>query len=265
MNIHALNLYPVKSLAGIAVNSFSLDEFGPAGDRRWMIVDDGRQFVTQRSNPELALVSTEFDGSDVVITIPGNGKFHLIPDSEIWDVGVWRDRVAAVPGSRDASHALSRYCGKRVYFVYMMDKACRRVDPDWVDAYRRVSFADGFPFLLTSTSSLEELNSRLVQPVEMRRFRPNVVVSGAAPWAEDQWKRAFIGDVSLSLVKPCSRCIMTTVDPDTGVRSPDGQPLKTLATYRRTPDGVIFGVNGVHNTHGTLSVGDPVSIESQES
>jgi uncharacterized protein YcbX len=265
MNIHALNLYPVKSLAGIAVNSFSLDEFGPAGDRRWMIVDDERQFVTQRSNPELALVNTELDGPDVLITIPGEGKFHLVPDANTWDVSVWRDRVAAISGSQNASEALSRFCGKRVYFVYMADNAVRRVDPNWVDAYRRVSFADGFPFLVTNTSSLEELNSRLALPVEMQRFRPNVVVSGAAPWAEDQWNTLFVGGVSLSLVKPCSRCIMTTVDPGTGIRSPEGQPLKTLATYRKTSDGVIFGVNGVHNTLGTISVGDPVSIELQES
>lgn len=260
MNIHALNLYPVKSLAGVAVDSFSLDDFGPAGDRRWMIVDDKRQFVTQRSNPELALVSTEFDGSDVVITIPGEGRFHLIPEAETWDVSVWRDRVAALPGNQSASEALSRFCARRVYFVYMAGDVFRRVDPDSVPAYRRVSFADGFPFLVTSTSSLEELNSRLALPVEMRRFRPNVVISGAAPWAEDGWKTLVMGDVSLNLVKPCSRCIMTTVDPDTGIRSRDGQPLKTLATYRKTAGGVIFGVNGVHSARGTLSVGDAVSV-----
>jgi uncharacterized protein YcbX len=261
MNIHALNLYPVKSLAGIPVESFSLDDFGPAGDRRWMIVDAERQFVTQRSNPELALVKTRFAGPDVVITIPGEGEFRLFPDAEPCVVSVWRDQVSAVLGSNHASEALSRFCGKRVYVVYMSDDVFRRVDPDWVPAYRRVSFADGFPFLVTSTASLEELNSRLAHPVEMRRFRPNIVISGAEPWDEDNWRALVIGDVSLSLVKPCSRCIMTTVDPDTGDRSPDGQPLKTLGSYRRTPDGVIFGVNGVHNARGILSVGDPVSLE----
>lgn len=264
MHIHALNLYPVKSLAGIAVDSFSLDDFGPVGDRRWMIVDARRQFVTQRSNPELALATTRFAGPDVVINIPGQGEFPLVPESETWEVDVWRNKVNAVAGASHASAALSRFCGKSVNFVYMPEDTFRRVDPDWVPAYRRVSFADGFPFLVTNMSSLEELNSRLANPVEMRRFRANIVVSGAQPWDEDHWNRLSIGEVSISLVKPCSRCILTTVDPDTGVRSPDGQPLKTLASYRRTPEGVIFGVNGVHNTQGQLAVGDPVSIEQQE-
>jgi uncharacterized protein YcbX len=260
MNIHALTLYPVKSLAGIPVESFSLDDFGPAGDRRWMIVDTERQFVTQRSNPKLALVKTRFDGADVVIIIPGEGEFLLFPDAERCEVSVWRDQVSAVLGSNHASEALSRFCGKKMYFVYMSDDVFRRVDPDWVPAYRRVSFADGYPFLITSTASLEELNSRLAHPVEMRRFRPNIVVSGAEPWDEDGWTALVIGDVSLSLAKPCSRCIMTTVDPDTGNRSSDGQPLKTLASYRRTPNGIIFGVNGFHNGRGILSIGDPVSL-----
>lgn len=259
MNIHSLYLYPVKSLAGIPVTSFTLDDFGPVGDRRWMIVDADQRFVTQRSHPELARISTRFEGEDVVISIPGEGDFTLTPGTGRREVGVWKDQVQAVSGPDMASDALSRYCGKSVYFVYMRDDVFRRVDPDWVPAYRRVSFADGFPFLVTNQASLEELNSRLEHPVGMDRFRPNIVVSGAGPWDEDRWTTLVSGDVTLSLVKPCSRCILTTVDPETGVRSPDGQPLKTLATYRRTPDGVIFGANGVHLCEGTLAVGDPVT------
>lgn len=260
MIIHSLSLYPVKSLPGIAVDSFTLDDFGPVGDRRWMIVDDRQQFVTQRSNPELALVATRFDGQEVIITIPGEGDFRLLAGQESREVGIWRDRVEATFGVAGASEALSRFCGKNVYFVYMPDDVFRRVDPDRVPAYRRVSFADGYPLLVTNTASLEALNSKLDQPVEMRRFRPNVVISGASAWAEDQWLTLMIGDLPVSLVKPCSRCILTTVDPDTGVRDPDRQPLKTLSGFRRTPDGVIFGANGIHNTRGTLSVGDPVTL-----
>lgn len=259
MKVQALFLYPVKSLAGIAVNTFSLDDFGPVGDRRWMIVDSEREFVTQRSNPELALVTTRFDGAEVVINIPGQGDFRLTSGNDSFEVSVWDDQVKAVPDATGASEALSRFCGKTIHFVYMPDDSFRRVDPDSVPAYRRVSFADGFPFLVTSTTSLEELNSRLEHPVDMRRFRPNIVVSGAEAWEEDRWQTLVIGDISLSIAKPCSRCILTTVDPDTGVRSSDGQPLKTLATYRRTPDGVIFGVNGVHDARGSVSVGEPVT------
>ena len=260
MNVHTLYLYPVKSLAGISVNSFSLDDFGPVGDRRWMIVDTEQKFVTQRSCPKLACVSTYFNGPDVMVSIPGEGEFRLTTGMQNHEVTVWRDRVKALVSAATASEALSRYCGKTVHFAYMPDEVFRRVDPDRVPAYRRVSFADGFPFLVTNQASLEDLNSRLENPVEMRRFRPNVVISGVQAWEEDSWSRLLIRNVSISLVKPCSRCIVTTVDPDTGARSSGGQPLKTLATYRRTPDGVIFGVNGVHNSSGTLSVGDPVSL-----
>lgn len=262
MKVHALFLYPVKSLAGIPVDSFSLDDFGPVGDRRWMIVSENGQFVTQRLNPELAMVATRFDGPDVIITIPGEGEFRLAPlakGAEAASVRVWRDQVEVLSGPTNAADALSRFCGKNLYFVYMSDETFRRVDPGWVPAYRRVSFADGFPFLVTNQASLEDLNSRLDQPVDMRRFRPNLVISGAGAWDEDRWTSLSIRDVSLSLVKPCSRCVMTTVDPDTGARSSDRQPLETLASYRQTPGGVIFGLNGVHNTNGLLSVGDPVS------
>ena len=125
-----------------------------------------------------------------------------------------------------------------------------------------VSFADGFPFLVTSQTSLDDLNRRMPWKAEMRRFRPNVVLEGAAgPWEEDRWEQVMLGTVPVRLVKPCSRCIMTTVDPDTGERSSDGNPLKTLATFRRTDNGVIFGANGVHLETGTLRVGDPVTVQ----
>lgn len=262
MKVHALFLYPVKSLAGIPVDRFSLDDFGPVGDRRWMIVGANGQFVTQRLNPELAMIATRFDGPDVIITIPGEGEFRLSAEAGAGTglARVWRDQVDVLSGPINAADALSRFCGKDLHFVYMRNETFRRVDPEWVPAYRRVSFADGFPFLVTNQASLDELNSRLEHPVDMRRFRPNLVVSGAQPWDEDRWTSLSVREISLSLVKPCSRCIMTTVDPDTGIRSPDGQPLKTLASYRRAPDGVIFGLNGVHDANGTLSVGDPVSF-----
>jgi uncharacterized protein YcbX len=260
MQVHALYLYPVKSLAGIPVDSFSLDDFGPAGDRRWMIVDAEHQFVTQRSNPELARVGARFDGPDVVVDIPEQGEYRLTPGQKVSEVVVWRDRVSAVSCAGGASEALSRFCGKSVEFVYMTDETFRRVDPDRVPAYRRVSFADGFPFLVTTTASLDDLNGRLDQPVDMRRFRPNMVVSGTDPWAEDHWETLVAGSLSLTVAKPCSRCVLTTVDPDSGVRSPDGQPLKTLAGFRRTPEGVIFGVNAMHHGRGTLTVGDSVTI-----
>jgi uncharacterized protein YcbX len=146
----------------------------------------------------------------------------------------------------------------------MPDSSFRRVDAGRVDEYRRVGFADGFPFLVTNTASLAELNTRLAAPVEMRRFRPNIVVEGAEAWDEDHWQSLSIGDNHLSIVKPCSRCVMTTVDPAKGQKDAASQPLRTLSGYRRTQEGVIFGQNAIHESPGIIRVGDPVSVNKSE-
>jgi len=265
MQVHSLYVYPVKSLAGIQVSSFQMDDFGPAGDRRWMIVDSERTFVTQRSNPELAKVRTRLEAGQVFVDIPGEGEFSLEPGTDECRVRVWRDWEKAVYGAADASDALSRYCGQAFRFVYMPEDTFRRVDASRVTEYRRVSFADGFPFLITNDASLNELNSRLDSPVDMRRFRPNIVIEGAGPWEEDNWTSLLIGDTAFSLVKPCSRCVVTTVDPDEGVKAGDLQPLRTLGTYRRTSDGVIFGMNGIHQSAGEIHVGSPVALTTTDS
>ncbi|MEO9588114.1 MULTISPECIES: MOSC N-terminal beta barrel domain-containing protein [Marinobacter] len=262
MQVHSLYVYPVKSLAGIQVSSFLLDEFGPADDRRWMIVDSEREFVTQRSNPELAMIKARLDSGQVFVDIPGEGEFPLLPDTEECRVRVWRDWAKAVYGEDKASAALSRYCGQTFRFVYMPEETFRRVDASRVTEYRRVSFADGFPFLITNLASLEELNTRLDSAIDMRRFRPNIVVEGAGAWDEDNWTSARIGETAFTLVKPCSRCVMTTVDPDQGVKSVDLQPLRMLGTYRRTSDGVIFGMNAIHESDGTIRVGDPITLQT---
>ena len=120
------------------------------------------------------------------------------------EVTVWRDQVVATAGAGRAGEALSRYCGEKLSLVYMPDSCFRRVDPDRVNAERRVGFADGFPLLVVNQSSLDELNSRLEYPVDMRRFRPNIVVEGAGAWAEDLWREISVGDSQLDIVKPCS-------------------------------------------------------------
>lgn len=264
MQIHSLYIYPVKSLAGIQVDSFDMDEFGPEGDRRWMIVDEERSFVTQRSYPQLARIKARFAGGHVEVDIPGEGVFKLSPTNESFPVLVWRDWVKARLGESGANDALSRFCGESFRFVYMPDETFRRVDEKRVGEYRRVGFADGFPFLIANLSSLDELNTRLERPVTIRRFRPNIVIEGAEPWAEDDWRELRIGARQFRLVKPCSRCIMTTVDPDRGVKDPSVQPLRTLTGYRRTAEGVIFGMNAIHDQPGRIRVGDPVSIIKTE-
>lgn len=264
MKVHSLFVYPVKSLSGIEVPSFETDDFGPVGDRRWMIVDEDRRFVTQRDHPELARVETRLEGDRVFIRIPDEGEFALTASEEEVRVQVWRDWVKALAGLPEANDALSRFCGKPVRLVFMPDSSFRRVDAGRVDEYRRVGFADGFPFLVTNTASLAELNTRLEAPVEMRRFRPNIVVEGAGAWDEDEWHSLGIGDNQLSIVKPCSRCVMTTVDPVTGQKDTALQPLRMLSSYRRTQEGVIFGQNAIHESTGTIRVGDPVTVNKSE-
>ncbi|MBE0485117.1 MOSC N-terminal beta barrel domain-containing protein [Marinobacter sp.] len=264
MRVQSLYLYPVKSLAGIEVSSFNLDEFGPAGDRRWMLVNDGGEFVTQRQLPMLATIRTCLDGRAVKVFIPGEGPFDLVPGKEPVSVGVWQDRVDALVGTGMVNPAVSRYCGQNLRFVYMPDDSFRRVDPERVPGWKRVGFADGFPFLVTNQSSLDELNARLDKPVDMRHFRANIVVSGAEPWAEDGWHSLVIGTARFLVAKPCSRCVMTTVDPDSGNRHPQIEPLRTLSTYRKTSNGVIFGQNAIHLDGHRLSVGDTVTLSQQE-
>lgn len=264
MKIRSLFYYPVKSLAGIAVETLPLDRFGPENDRRWMLVDDEGRFVTQRKHPALARIRPRLsdDGNTLALEIPGQGRVPVRLTDQQRKVTVWRDQVDDVMvADGEASAAVSGFIGKPVSLVWMPETVTRPARHEGLSSTHPVSFADGFPFLVTSQESLDDLNSRLPWVAGMRRFRPNVVVEGVdRPWDEDHWRSIALGDVPVSLVKPCSRCIMTTVDPDTGLRSADGEPLKTLSGFRRTDSGVIFGVNGVHLQTGTLRVGDPVTI-----
>ncbi|GGC78076.1 MOSC domain-containing protein [Marinobacter halophilus] len=265
MRVHSLFLYPVKSLAGVEVSVIDLDDFGPVGDRRWMLVNDQGEFVTQRKLPALARIGTGIDERGVSVHIPGEGRFHLAPGHEELSVLVWRDWMNSLIGPKQASAAVSRFCERSLRFVYMPDDTFRRVDPARVVDQKRVGFADGFPFLFANQASLDELNSRLKHPVNMRHFRPNIVISGAEPWSEDHWQYLTIGQARFKAVKPCSRCVITTMDPDTGTKDPGTEPLRTLSTYRKTQDGVIFGQNAVHQDGDHLSVGDAVIICPQES
>lgn len=268
MHIHALYRYPVKSLAGLEVTELALDCFGPALDRRWMVVDGQGQFVTQRKVPALALVKPVLDGPVIsgeplpglAVDVPGQGCHSLVAGPRWRPVKVWADTVEALAAEPGPSEALSRYLGRPVELVWMPDSSIRHAQAPDLDSVHAVSFADGYPFLIAHTASLNDLNGRLSTPVPMTRFRPNVVVSGAEPWAEDSWRRLSSCGVELELVKPCSRCVMTTVDPATGDKDPDQEPLRTLTAFRRFPGGVMFGVNAVHRGAGSLQVGAPVRI-----
>jgi uncharacterized protein len=256
-------VYPIKSIAGIPLNEAEIDAFGITFDRRWMVVDPSGVFISQREIPRLALLRPRIDGGALTITAADHPPLSIpldAPSGPTQLVTVWADTVAAreVPNT---APWLTRVLGVHARLVHMHDDTVRPVDPRFANGTERVSFADGFPFLLISEGSLHTLNEKLATPLPMNRFRPNLVVDGVEPHAEDGWTRIQIGEITLDVVKPCARCVTTTVDQATAERSKE--PLRTLATYRKVGSEVMFGQNVIHRTTGRLQVGDRVTVVSQ--
>ncbi len=260
MELVQINYYPVKSLSPVSVTSRSVDDFGLTGDRRWMLVDGEGKFITQRTHPQLAKVCVTDSEGFLEVTLPTDNSFRVASPGtgQAREVCVWGDSVPAVAAAPELSEALSDFLSMPCELVYMPESTFRQVDRAFFNADQRVSFADGFPFLLLSLESLADLNQRLEEPVGINRFRGNLIVQGTAPYEEDQWRRILIGNIEFSVVKPCSRCVMTTVNPKTGKKG--REPLMTLAGYRKNEFGVCFGQNLVHLSGGELNVGDRIEV-----
>ena len=264
MKVTEINIYPIKSTRRIALQQSAVLPRGLPWDRRWMLVDAQGRFITARQHPTLAMVQT--DVKDPVVQVSAEGRKPLLlplrpPDGQITCVTVWQDSCDAVLAGAEADAWFSDYLGFSCRLVQMTDELVRAVNPDYAQAGDEVSFADGFPLLLISEASLNDLNSRLQDPVSMRRFRPNLVVDGEGAYEEDRWRRIRVGDVEFEGVKNCSRCVVTTIDPDTGVKDPNKEPLRTLGSYRRQPQGgVYFGQNLIPRSGGMIHVGDRVEI-----
>ena len=261
--ISSLFIYPIKSARGIAVTEAEVTERGFAHDRRFMVVDERGKLLTQRQHPTLALVKTEIQGETLVIEAPGAGRTEmpLRPrEGAPRKVQVWSDTCDAIAVAPEATDFFRRHLRVPCELVYMPDETMRQVDPTYAAPGDIVSFADGFAFLVISEASLAELNAHLrkrgAHEVPMNRFRPNLVVTGCGPHAEDTWREITIGEVAFRVAKPCDRCVLTTVDQQTGV--PGKEPLATLATYRSQVGGVMFGQNLVHRGRGVIRVGDAV-------
>lgn len=267
MHVASLHLYPLKSCAPLDVDALDVTPRGPAGDRRWLIVDDAGTFVTARQRPEVVGIRARPETGGLVLDAPGMPTLRVEAppeDAPRTTVTIWRDRVDAPRCDPAVDAWLSRYLGIAAHLVHMDERVRRPVDPAYSQPGDVVSFADAFPLLVISQAALDGLNARLARPVPMARFRPNLVVAGAPAHAEDGWRRVRIGEVELEAVKPCTRCVFTTVDPATMTRDPDGEPLRTLATYRRTPaesglTGVVFGMNLIPRGSGVVRRGDAVT------
>lgn len=259
MKVVSLFYYPVKSMQGIPLTSATIDDFGFVGDRRYMLIDEQGRFVTQRKNSVLSAFQAQLIDKGVSITA-GNKVAMVFPLSEFTEsmqASVWDDQVEVLIIPFDKMSDISAVLGFNVTLAYMPDSSYRQVDRAFFNAPQRVGFADAFPFLLTSMASLEDLNSRLEHAIGMSRFRPNIVIDGVHAFEEDQWQEIRIGDVVFKCVKPCSRCVMTTIDENGNTGQ---EPLKTLASYRKNSFGVCFGENLVHLSPGMIHVGDEVEI-----
>ncbi len=260
--------FPLKSGRGERLEQAAVDALGLAGDRRWMVVEaaSGR-FLTQRLLPQMSQIAALWHDDGLQLAAPGCAPLQVslpAPQAALREVSVWDDRLQ-VPDAGDAAAAwLSDYLGRACRLVQVPAERARQVDRCYAAEGERVGFADGFPLLLIGQASLDDLAQRVGRPVPMLRFRPNLVVSGAEPYAEDRWRRIRIGALQFRLVKPCSRCIMTTVDPQTGVRDEDREPLQTLKRYRAHDGEVFFGQNLIAEGTGTLSVGQAVEVLEQD-
>jgi hypothetical protein len=231
-------------------------------DRRWIVTDASGKFLTGRQHPRLTLLRVVPDGEALEVSGPGMPPLRLERSGagDRISITVWTNTVAALPAGEAADAWISAFLGMPAQIAYMDEACVRPVNPDYARADDEVSFADAFPLLLISEAALDALNAKLKAPVPMLRFRPNLVVAHTAPHAEDGWKRIRIGAVEFDLVKPCSRCVFTTVDFERGVFDPSGEPLRTLMTYRRGERGVTFGQNVIPRGQGTLRVGDAVEV-----
>ena len=265
-----LRRYPVKSCRGERLREAVVEPWGLAGDRRWMIVDSAGDQVTAREHPDLVLVTPRLEGDGIRLAAPGLPDLTVpVPSATAQvPVSVWHTDLTAALACDEASEWLGKITGEPVRLVYLDDPTRRPANPDYSQATDRVSFADGYPLLLTTQESLAALNDWILEgprfaegPLPMTRFRPSVVVAGAPAWAEDGWHRLRIGEVTFRVAKGCDRCVLTTIDPDTAVKGKE--PLVTLARYRRWDGKIWFGANLIPDDPrpgASIAVGAPVEI-----
>ena len=260
MRVHSLFRYPVKSCAGLEEDILTLDAIGPVADRRWMIVREDGTFLTQRQHPQMTQLRPEFRGEECWLRIGEESLVLGTPvDGNKRTVRVWRSTLEATDLGEQAATLCSDFLGEKVRMVWMDDACVRRMNPERAPQDRRVSFADGYPLLLTTVDSLAALNASLETVVSMSRFRPNLVLEGVEAWQEHRWKRIQVGDVEFSLVKPCTRCTIVTIDQQTGQKN-SNQPLRQLTQDERFERQAVFGENALHSAPGVLRVGDEVKI-----
>jgi uncharacterized protein YcbX len=262
LTVSSLHVYPIKSCRGLDLTAFRFDTLGPLYDRRLMIVDAATgHFLTQRDLPRMALITPRLAPTALQVSAPNMPILKVSLDTEgreRREITVWRFTGPAEDLGDNAAAWVSSVLERACRLVRMPEDVLREVNPERVGPGVHTAFTDGYPVLIVTRASLDDLNGRMQSPVPMNRFRPNIVIAGAEPFAEDKWKIIRIGEVELDVVKPCARCAITTVDAATAAVGKE--PLKTLATYRTRDNQVLFGQNAVHRSLGSIRNGDAVEI-----
>ena len=264
ITLSSIIYYPIKACRGFEVDSSNVERMGLEYDRRMMVVTPQGEFLTQRKIPRLALVTPTMNGNVLTLSAPQFDSLQvgIRRSGASQPVTIWKSRgVAAIDQGDEAADWFSNWLGASVRLVHIAEGFKRKLNPEYaVNADDHTGFADAYPILLISEESLGDLNSRLEYSVPMNRFRPNLVVKGCDPYAEDGWNQIRIGDVIVAIVKPCARCEVTTIDKETLERNKE--PLKTLGKYRKHKLGAIFGQNVIPLNSGRIRLGMNVEILS---
>ncbi len=254
--------YPIKACRGFEITESNVERMGLEDDRRMMVVTPEGEFLTQREYPKLALITPTLKNESVTLSAPDFDSIHfnVQKTGNVWPVNIWHAQgVHAIDQGDESAQWLSDWLGTSVRLVHIADGFKRTLNPEFaVNADDHTGFADGYPILIISEESLLDLNSKLDAPLPMNRFRPNIVVKGCDAFAEDTWKRIKIGDIEMALVKPCPRCVVTTINKETLEKSKE--PLKTLGEYRKHELGAIFGMNVIPLNSGRLERGMSVQV-----
>jgi uncharacterized protein YcbX len=262
LQISHLYIYPIKSLGGIPVEKARVTDRGFEYDRRWMLVDPNNIFISQREVPEMALMKVQIADEGIRINFPPKNSSYTIPfqpvNNEFANVIIWDDTCVGQFVSNDTDDWFSAMLGIQCRLVYMPDETARITDQRYTPGHSITSFSDAYPFLIIGQASLDDLNSRLSEPLPMDRFRPNIVFTGGSPYKEDTMHTLVIGDITFHGVKLCARCTITTIDQATATKSKE--PLRTLAGYRFRDNKILFGQNLVHEGLGEIAVGDTLNV-----
>ncbi|MBG9376649.1 MOSC domain-containing protein [Panacibacter sp. DH6] len=259
LNVSELYIYPVKSLGGVKIQQAMLTDRGFEHDRRWMLVDRDNVFLSQREMPRMSLLKIDMQpgGFDVYHAAKPAERFFIAYESNQTErsvVRVWNDQCIAVNAGNYADAWFSDMLSVQCRLVFMPDDVKRLVDQRYAHNHEITSFSDDYPLLMIGQASLDDLNSRLREPLSMERFRPNIVFTGGYPFQEDDITAFQINGIQFSCAKPCARCVVTNIDQQNGIKGKE--PLKTLSTYRMQNNKVLFGQNLLYKGNGIVATGD---------